>query len=1112
MYKYDDLLGTQVSAPIVPASLEDTYPTHDSTYGKGGYKEVATIEDRNNIPEERLKEGTLVYVQDTEETYKYLGNRQWREVEALGNDVDLSKFALKSDLDALATVAKTGDYNDLINKPTFNEFATKSELSNKQDKLPDGVNGQVLKWNNGWKPGTDETGTAAETEINKLRLTHEGDNIQLKYNNTTLSSVPDNNSGGGEAGDITSQITSKLDITHDSNERLHLTWNGNMIGSGTEDLKGKGDDSTPVTVGQLYFDNPIIGLPVNADRNNALCLQYSTAHIYWGPGEKTIILLECLGYKQGETVISGKPSWIQITNNKNVTINIPENTLQDIIGKSYIVNFRATYEDGETTGTREGCIQLVGLNTGTDGVSYSLSTGIAAIRKGVGLNAGQMIPSSFTPRLVKAIGSSELSTYLVNELPDGFRMKCFYDNGNLISPETDGSYKIPYVATNQVAIELYYDNLLIDAQYIPIIPDGVNGISATNYKILPQGTSLRQVQDTRHTSGKIYIQTASKVRGLNDMLFQSNETSGTGEFLGKFYNDEDNYGAKITVELDGTIDNTAVFTRPQSNFYPIEIEINKEGYYNIALVSLYDGDSRVASIIIPIIQLAESGESQNLPKSILVEHVIPNDQYNTPTIFRDGRTEVGGYLVQEFVKYANPADPENWGVYLCIDSNKNSALLPSTIPTDHNHFAKMTYTFAEFVNYLVADRAFIDSLTSKQVVIVDNSNKVVAGMTSGDAIPVLNEDGTTKLDENGKPVTQANNSTVRIWAGATSGNITAAPFRVYENGRVVAVNLEMTGSGSFNGSVTATEFKVVDSNNNNQMWMTTWEELRQENMEVSGLDSVTLNSLNSNPQTPVIGMSYGNNIYLLTPFLLREHSGDTITYREAQGFYCVEGNQLTLTSTLGETDTRKIFTSDKDSKYYDQNHNLLTSNTKYYRCLNSNGSLSENILVLGHENIYPNTIALSGQSDVKLFQRVSFNNGNREDKEEYVLRGPQFRLSPPDNNNIEVKIQDRTLNYYQISSRNAGDKALSDISSYIRNGALHTNSGGNIYSSNTNIILPSGEDSMEKLYVINSKKVSESDPIYYDTIKLTDIDEASFNGESGPSYVLGNNFYNHLKK
>lgn len=38
-----------MSAPIVPASLEDTYPTHDSTYGKGGYKEVATIEDRNNI-------------------------------------------------------------------------------------------------------------------------------------------------------------------------------------------------------------------------------------------------------------------------------------------------------------------------------------------------------------------------------------------------------------------------------------------------------------------------------------------------------------------------------------------------------------------------------------------------------------------------------------------------------------------------------------------------------------------------------------------------------------------------------------------------------------------------------------------------------------------------------------------------------------------------------------------------------------------------------------------------------------------------------------------------------------------------------------------------------
>lgn len=1109
MYKYDDLLGTQVSAPIVPASLEDTYPTHDSTYGKGGYKEVATIEDRNNIPEERLKEGTLVYVQDTEETYKYLGNRQWLKVEALGNDVDLSKFALKSDLDALATVAKTGDYNDLINKPTFNEFATKSELSNKQDKLPDGVNGQVLKWNNGWKPGTDETGTAAETEINKLRLTHEGDNIQLKYNGIELSSVPDNNSGGGEAGDITSQITSKLDITHDSNERLHLTWNGNMIGSGTEDLKGKGDDSTPVTIGQLYFDNPIIGLPVNADRNNALCLQYSTAHIYWGPGEKTITLLECLGYKQGETVISGKPSWIQITNNKNVTINIPENTLQDIIGKSYIVNFRATYEDGEATGIREGCIQLVGLNTGTDGVSYSLSTGIAAIRKGVGLNAGQMIPSSFTPRLVKAIGSSELSTYLVNELPDGFRMKCFYDNGNLISPETDGSYKIPYVATNQVAIELYYDNLLIDAQYIPIIPDGVNGISATNYKILPQGTSLRQVQDTRHTSGKIYIQTASKVRGLNDMLFQSNETSGTGEFLGKFYNDEDNYGAKITVELDGTIDNTAVFTRPQNNFYPIEIEINKEGYYNIALVSLYDGDSRVASIIIPIIQLAESGESQSLPKSILVEHVIPNDQYNTPTIFRDGRTEVGGYLVQEFVKYANPADPENWGVYLCINSNNNSAILPSSIPTDNNHFVKMTYTFAEFVNYLVADRAFIDSLTSKQVVIVDNANKVVAGMTSGDAIPVLNEDGTTKLDENGKPVTQANNSSVRIWAGTTSGNIAAAPFRVKEDGSVYAGNIEIKGTGEFTGAVSATSFEVKNGSTT-QMWMTTWAELKQENMEVSGLDSATLNSLNSNPQTPVIGMRYGNNVYLLTPFLLREHSGGTITYTESTDFYYASNNNLIQTNSSGST-SRKIFTSDKDSKYYDVNHNLLTSsNVIYYKCLNNDNMLPENILMKASDDtavIY--TIAAS-QTNIKLFQRVSFNNGDITYYEEYLLRGPQYKMIR-NGENIELTINSNQLNYYKISNASAGDRpASSDIDSYIGGGALHTYSGGNIYTQNKNIQVAPGNSHNANLYFVNSIQQTGT-PTFYLTETVDNIESASFSGGNGPSYVSGNKFYNHLK-
>lgn len=65
-----DLQGTKVISQIVPPTTEDTFPTHDSIYGKGGWREVATIEERNNISRKRLREGMVVYVSETKTDYK----------------------------------------------------------------------------------------------------------------------------------------------------------------------------------------------------------------------------------------------------------------------------------------------------------------------------------------------------------------------------------------------------------------------------------------------------------------------------------------------------------------------------------------------------------------------------------------------------------------------------------------------------------------------------------------------------------------------------------------------------------------------------------------------------------------------------------------------------------------------------------------------------------------------------------------------------------------------------------------------------------------------------------------------------------------------------------
>lgn len=96
-----ELKGTNVAAPIVPFTSDDTYATHEAKYGKGGFRTVADIAERNAIPEARLEEGMLVYVISDESkihTYQYL-NGEW------------SKSKIGSGVEKVDTIAE----RDLLN-------------------------------------------------------------------------------------------------------------------------------------------------------------------------------------------------------------------------------------------------------------------------------------------------------------------------------------------------------------------------------------------------------------------------------------------------------------------------------------------------------------------------------------------------------------------------------------------------------------------------------------------------------------------------------------------------------------------------------------------------------------------------------------------------------------------------------------------------------------------------------------------------------------------------------------------------------------------------------------------------------------------------------------
>lgn len=75
--------GTNVAAMIVPFDDQDIFATHNDKYGRGGFRVVSDIAERDGISELRRKEGMWVRVLSTGKLYELLGgiaNTNWVEV------------------------------------------------------------------------------------------------------------------------------------------------------------------------------------------------------------------------------------------------------------------------------------------------------------------------------------------------------------------------------------------------------------------------------------------------------------------------------------------------------------------------------------------------------------------------------------------------------------------------------------------------------------------------------------------------------------------------------------------------------------------------------------------------------------------------------------------------------------------------------------------------------------------------------------------------------------------------------------------------------------------------------------------------------------------------
>lgn len=105
----EELKGTNIYAPIVPGTDEDKYPTHYSRYGKGGFKCVRTLVERDTIPVDRLEVPTLCYVFDEDLFFVWDGTN-WNDKEMGGVDVGLQRnVRIVNDLDSKNVTASKGE-------------------------------------------------------------------------------------------------------------------------------------------------------------------------------------------------------------------------------------------------------------------------------------------------------------------------------------------------------------------------------------------------------------------------------------------------------------------------------------------------------------------------------------------------------------------------------------------------------------------------------------------------------------------------------------------------------------------------------------------------------------------------------------------------------------------------------------------------------------------------------------------------------------------------------------------------------------------------------------------------------------------------------------------
>ena len=328
----------------------------------------------------------------------------------------------------------------------------------------------------------------------------------------------------------------------------------------------------------------------------------------------------------------------------------------------------------------------------------------------------------------------------VSEVTTDGTLKYAIDNGSEIS--TSNGASIPSSSISSKIIFSFYDakGVLVDIESVPMIQDGVDGQGYTQMGQFKTGMVVPKMGVVSMGGGS-YVAKASTT---NPPLWCWT----------------DNAGNRFTFSDGG---------------YCLTGEVNTAEYD----VWAEKGDTGAKGDKGDDGEKGDKGDKGDQGVQGIQGCIIRSSEWKTGVTYRNDESLTSGTRYIDIVakKNTSPSSLYGWDMYMCKSTHTSSS---SNGPGNTTYWTAVNEMAPIFTSLIIAKNASIDFVQGNELIIKDSNNNVVAGLTGGSS----KEAGTTP---------------VRIWAG---GNVPGnAPFRVDQNGNLVATKANITGTITATGGV-----------------------------------------------------------------------------------------------------------------------------------------------------------------------------------------------------------------------------------------------------------------------------------------------------------------------